>query len=61
MGVETYASGTVDVITQIITDCGSIFGSVWTFLSANWGLFVFIALPVFIFVLASIIGIFVHR
>lgn len=61
MGVETYASGGVETILQVITDVGSVFSSVWTFLISNWGLFVFIAVPIFVFVLASIIGIWVHR
>lgn len=61
MGASPYASGGIEVISQIITDCGTLFSSIWTFLSSNWGLFVFIALPIFIFVLASVIGIFTHR
>lgn len=59
--VSVYASGGIDVITTIITDVGSVFTAIWTFLSGNWGLFIFIALPIFVFILASVIGIFVHR
>lgn len=61
MGVETYSTGGVEVITQIVTDFSTIFSSVWTFLSSNWQLFIFVALPIFIFLLSSVIGLWTHR
>lgn len=61
MGVETYSTGGAEVIVQLITDFSTIFSSVWTFLSSNWQLFIFVAAPIFIFLLSSVIGLWTHR
>lgn len=60
-GVQLYDGTTAGGIAEMITDFGTIFSAVYTFLSSNWVLFVFIVLPVCIAVIGAIIGMFSHR
>lgn len=60
-GIAMYDGTTVGGIASMISDFGTIFNAVYTFVSGNWALFVFIVMPVSIAVIGGIIGLFTRR